>query len=224
MTALIPPFEDLFFDNQKRGFFLKPKGKTSKRVRQALCACIVLAGLIWIDMPATSMINHDVHSVEKEVKDTGLSPKEIAFAEYIRGSNPEVPKEDSHEISKAIAKWAKEFHVEPTLMLALSQVESSFNKHSMSPVGAMGLTQVMVKYHTDKVLAAKKKFKTPEVFDINNNVYLGSWVLSDCMSRYKVVNKALLCYNGSVGSPNGYDKAVLKAKRDIDSFMRYKRV
>lgn len=124
-----------------------------------------------------------------------------------------VPKKEADQIVKAVYKWAREFDVDKNLVLAIIKVESQFNKHAISKSGAYGLMQIIPVWHKDKIIAARAKLGNPELFDINTNVFLGTWVLKDCLTKYKGnVSNALQCYSGQTP---GYDQKVLVAYKDI---------
>ncbi len=210
--TVIPPASNYYFNERKKAFL--PKIFWSKRFQKMAILGIVILGVLGVEMSASSINTMPV----------GPNPyaEQSVYASYIKESNPNVAHEDAIKISSSVIKWAKEFSLDPNLLLGLAKVESSFNKHSISPMGALGITQVMVQYHIAKIKIARDTLPTPELFDIDTNIYLGAWVLRDCMKQFKIVDKALLCYNGSNASPNGYDKSVLKAKHDIEGYMKTK--
>ena len=98
--------------------------------------------------------------------------------------------------------------VDPTLILAIMAIESSFNPFAQSPVGAQGLMQVMTRVHDDKyerfggILAA---------FDPVSNLRVGVQVLKECIARAGSVEGGLRHYVGSANleSDNGYASRVL---------------
>jgi soluble lytic murein transglycosylase-like protein len=98
--------------------------------------------------------------------------------------------------------------VEPTLILAIVAIESSFNPFAQSPVGAQGLMQVMTRVHDDKferfggVLAA---------FDPIANLKVGVQVLKECIARAGSVEAGLRYYvgAGNQADDNGYASKVL---------------
>lgn len=68
--------------------------------------------------------------------------------------------------------------LEPTLILAIMAVESSFNPFAQSAVGAQGLMQVMTKVHTDKYRDFGGHFAA---FDPVANLRVGVKVLKECI-------------------------------------------
>ena len=106
--------------------------------------------------------------------------------------------------------------VDPTLILAIMAIESSFNPFDQSPVGAQGLMQVMTRVHDDKyerfggILAA---------FDPVSNLRVGVQVLKECIARAGSVEGGLRHYVGSANhdSDNGYASRVLVEQ----SFLRH---
>ena len=98
--------------------------------------------------------------------------------------------------------------IEPTLLLAVIAVESSFNPFAQSAVGAQGLMQVMTRTHTDKYenfgghLAA---------FDPQANLRVGAKVLQECIQRAGSVEGGLRYYVGAANQEDdgGYTAKVL---------------
>jgi soluble lytic murein transglycosylase-like protein len=212
--TIIPPASSLNYDIKKKAFKLRidwmGKFKSiGKLFRVTAITCIIAVGLLGVN-------SDEIKSAEMDL----LLLPEAIFTRYIIDSNPKVNMNDAVTMSNSILKWADQFNIDPSLLLALSQTESGFNKHSISSVGAVGLTQIMVRYHVEKIKTAKKYLPTPELFDINTNIYLGAWVLRDCLTKFKSTNSALLCYNGSNSNPSGYDKVVLRFKSNIDGYLK----
>lgn len=98
--------------------------------------------------------------------------------------------------------------IDPTLILAIMAIESSFNPFAQSAVGAQGLMQVMTRVHTDKYenfgghLAA---------FDPVSNMRVGVRVLQECIARAGSIEGGLRFYVGAANLPDdgGYAAKVL---------------
>jgi len=98
--------------------------------------------------------------------------------------------------------------LDPTLILAVMAVESSFNPFAQSPVGAQGLMQVMTKVHDDKYVAFGGKHAA---FDPVTNLRVGVQVLKECISRAGSLEGGLRHYVGAANLPHdgGYAGKVL---------------
>ncbi len=84
--------------------------------------------------------------------------------------------------------------LDPTLILAIMAVESSFNPFAQSPVGAQGLMQVMTRVHDDKYEAFGG---TRAAFDPISNLRVGVLVLKECIARAGSVQEGLRYYVGA---------------------------
>jgi hypothetical protein len=84
--------------------------------------------------------------------------------------------------------------IDPTLILAVMAVESSFNPFAQSPVGAQGLMQVMTKVHNDKYEAYGGHLAA---FDPVSNLRVGVLVLKECISRAGGLEGGLHFYVGA---------------------------
>ncbi len=82
----------------------------------------------------------------------------------------------------------KDTKLDPTLILAIMAVESSFNPFAQSSVGAQGLMQVMTKIHTDKYEHFGGHFAA---FDPVTNLRVGVKVLQECIERSKVASSTM---------------------------------
>ncbi|HEV7913033.1 MAG TPA: lytic transglycosylase domain-containing protein, partial [Albitalea sp.] len=98
--------------------------------------------------------------------------------------------------------------VDPTLLLAIMAIESSFNPFAQSPVGAQGLMQVMTHIHDDKYEAFGGNFAA---FDPVTNLRVGAQVLKECIVRAGSLEAGLRYYVGASNLPDdgGYAGKVL---------------
>lgn len=98
--------------------------------------------------------------------------------------------------------------VEPTLILAIIAVESSFNPFAQSSVGAQGLMQVMTRVHDEKYQAFGGSLAA---FDPITNLRVGVQVLKECIRRGGSIEEGLRYYVGAANLPDdgGYAGRVL---------------
>jgi TonB family protein len=144
------------------------------------------------------------------------APVELAASERATATNPKnLPKEQA-----AVAFWlSKKYRVapepiaalvseaydlgkanrmDPTLILAIMAIESSFNPFAQSAVGAQGLMQVMTTVHTDKY----ENFGGQNAaFDPVSNLRVGVRVLKECIERAGSIEGGLRYYVGAANLP-----------------------
>jgi soluble lytic murein transglycosylase-like protein len=92
----------------------------------------------------------------------------------------------------------RQFAVDPLLILAVMAVESRYNPVAESNVGAMGLMQVLPKFHLDKLSAhgGEDALLDPEV-----NIEVGTQILREYLKRFGETETALLMYAGAMDEP-----------------------
>ena len=116
-------------------------------------------------------------------KPTGLTPLEIrALAETL------IEESDRHGI-------------EPRLVLAVMYVESRFHAFAISPVGALGLMQVLPSTGREMAMRLGIEWKGPEtLFDPVANTRIGVAYMKQLTRRYDELNTALAAYNWGPGA------------------------
>lgn len=118
------------------------------------------------------------------------------LANYI-STTYNIPIGNAQKIVYATFEESRKKNLEPTLVLSLIDNESSFKQHVKSPVGAVGLTQVMPKYHKAKI-AELKRVDGTDIFSINGNIKVGTQILSEYIHMADGnLQKGLQMYNGS---------------------------
>ena len=145
--------------------------------------------------------------------------QENKFSEYIQKQNKNISEDDVINIVRSTLKWANHFKLDPNLLIAIQQVESGFNKFSISSGGALGVMQMIPSWHLDKLKTATKELGSPELFDPNVNIYVGAWVLKDCMKKFGSQTNYLRCYSGSNSLPNGYEDKVKASLYNIKKYV-----
>jgi Transglycosylase SLT domain len=104
--------------------------------------------------------------------------------------------------------------IDPTLILAIMAIESSFNPFAQSSVGAQGLMQVMTKVHDDKYEAFGGTFAA---FDPVTNLRVGVQVLKECIQRAGSLEAGLRFYVGAANltDDGGYAGKVLAEQSQL---------
>ncbi|MDX5363671.1 MAG: transglycosylase SLT domain-containing protein [Pseudazoarcus pumilus] len=113
---------------------------------------------------------------------------------------------------------AREAALDPLLIVAMMAVESSFNPEAKSHAGALGLMQVIPRWHMDKIGAENDH---TVLFDPRFNVQVGTLVLVEGLQRYGTLEAALQYYNGARHDPEmRYTKRVMSVKRQLQDVLR----
>jgi Transglycosylase SLT domain len=109
--------------------------------------------------------------------------------------------------------------LEPTLILAIVAIESSFNPFAQSSVGAQGLMQVMTRVHDDKYVAFGGNHAA---FDPLTNLRVGVQVLKDCIERAGSIEGGLRAYVGAanLADDGGYAFKVLAEQEFMRQLLR----
>jgi len=149
---------------------------------------------------------------------TAANPKELtrqqgAVANWISRRYRVAPEPISRLVKEA---WSVGDRVglDPTLILAIMAVESSFNPFAQSSVGAQGLMQVMTRVHDDKYEAFGGNFAA---FDPVTNLRVGAQVLKECITRAGGVEAGLRYYVGAsnLADDGGYAVKVLAEQANL---------
>jgi hypothetical protein len=143
---------------------------------------------------------------------TAIDPSELnrqqaAVAQWLARRYKVAPEPVGRLVQES---WSlgKRVGLEPTLILAIVAIESSFNPFAQSSVGAQGLMQVLTRVHDDKYVAFGGNHAA---FDPLTNLRVGVQVLKDCIAKAGSVEGGLRHYVGAanLASDGGYAFKVL---------------
>lgn len=142
-----------------------------------------------------------------------LPRQQAAIAQWLARRYKVAPEAVARIVQEA---WllGERARIDPTLILAVVAVESSFNPFAQSPVGAQGLMQVMTHIHDDKYtqLGGERAALDPLA-----NLRVGVQVLRDCIQRAGGVVEGLKHYVGAANldHDDGYGAKVLFEQEQI---------
>ena len=128
-----------------------------------------------------------------------------------------ISQDATREFVGTAYREGKGLGVDPLLIIAVMAVESRFNPVAQSDGGAMGLMQVIPRYHTDKFNAARGE----SVLDPRINIQLGTRVLKEYIRRGGTDVAGLQLYNGaSADAGNVYANKVLGERQRLRDAVR----
>ena len=103
--------------------------------------------------------------------------------------------------------------LDPLLILAVIAVESRFNPFAASEQGALGLMQVVPRFHKDKLPGQG----APAMLEPEANIVLGTRILKDSIRRGGSDEAGLQLYNGAFDDETrAYANRVLTERRRIE--------
>jgi soluble lytic murein transglycosylase-like protein len=123
-----------------------------------------------------------------------------SVARYLARKDTGLSRGETDALARAIFEESRRYELDPHLVLAVMHVESRFNAFALSPVGAMGLMQVMPA--TGEEMAAELGIEwhgAQTLFDPMLNLRLGVAYLKQLESRYGNIATALAAYNWGPG-------------------------
>ena len=146
---------------------------------------------------------------------SGLDRQQAAIASWISRRYHVAPEPVSRLVQEAwsVGQRAK---LDPTLILAIMAIESSFNPFAQSSVGAQGLMQVMTRLHDDKYEVFGGNHAA---FDPVTNLRVGVQVLKECIARAGSLEGGLRYYVGAANllDDGGYAGKVLAEQAHLRS-------
>ncbi len=159
------------------------------------------------DLLALQLSEPDAISRATASDPSALSRQQAAVANWLSRRYHVAPEPVSRLVQEAWSVGQKS-SLDPTLILAIMAVESSFNPFAQSAVGAQGLMQVMTKIHNDKYEAFGGNHAA---FDPVTNLRVGVQVLKECITRAGGLEAGLRFYVGAANQVDdgGYATKVL---------------
>ena len=147
-----------------------------------------------------------------------LSRDERTLARYIARSY-RIAQDSVERFVHHAYRAAKEFSLDPHLVLAVMAVESSFDPFAESAAGAQGLMQVLTRVHTNKF---EPYGGVDAAWDPVANIKVGARILSEYVNRHGDVAAGLKAYVGAALLPSdgGYGSKVLKRQAEFDAVLR----
>lgn len=142
-----------------------------------------------------------------------LTPEQHKVAKFVAKKYRIAVDDVQHLVAHAY-RAAREFRLDPYLVLAVMSIESSFNPNARSSKGAQGLMQVLTRVHVDKFAA----YGGPAAaFDPVANISVGSRILKEYLVREGTVEGALKSYVGAamLSHDYGYGYKVLSERERI---------
>lgn len=110
------------------------------------------------------------------------------------------PDEEAH-LASQVFDYSREHGLDPLLVLSVIRVESGFAPKAVSPMGALGIMQVMPA--TARFITERRGWSWPgesELFDPSFNIRLATSHLSDLITKFGSVEEALIAYNCGEGT------------------------
>jgi soluble lytic murein transglycosylase-like protein len=128
-----------------------------------------------------------------------LTPAAERLASFV-ARHYRVARESSRDMVRTAFREGRRNDIDPLLILAVIAVESRFNPIAESEQGAVGLMQIVPRFHMDKVntgVDAGANAAGPSFLPPHANIAIGARILKDSIRRGGGEVAGLQLYNGS---------------------------
>jgi len=123
------------------------------------------------------------------------------------------PDEEVH-LTHQVYHYSEQHGLDPLLVLSVIRVESDFMPGAVSPMGALGIMQVMPA--TARFITERRGWSWPgesRLFEPSFNIRLATSYLSDLLAKFGSVEEALIAYNCGEGTMRGLTSVGLPLPR-----------
>ncbi len=176
------------------------------RTLPVLVSCIGLAALSCDPIPHASNSLPSVSApppgaeVAQDVSRSTGAPNDDAsvreIAGHLRSYHTRLARREIDELARTIVDEARRSSIDATLVLAVIHVESAYYNFAVSPVGALGLMQVLPATGEEIARELGLAWSGPQtLFDPITNVRVGVAYLRQLSDRYGSLPVALAAYN-----------------------------
>lgn len=164
--------------------------RTSLYVLFALCCFFSVLG-----SPESSLFIPSAYAAEFVTNGSGqdeiaLLYEKRQYADAITSVYKYVTHVEANNIVENVYKYSEAYGLQPSLLFGIIAAESAFKRRAVSKEGAAGYTQVIARYHKDKL-------KGRNIYRTDVNIEVGAMVFAECMANNTNLDKAFGCYNGT---------------------------
>lgn len=151
----------------------------------------------------------------------------IGFIVFISFSTPVYGKTDTDvpfEVAQSAEYYGGMYGIDPQLITAICFTESSYNPYAENGP-CLGIMQVNTDVHTDVM----KNKCISDIYDINQNINCGTWVLYQYMQEDDDIAVVLMKYNGDktglsrykeTGEVSEYTEKILALQQRLETSMQ----
>ncbi|MFA5158116.1 MAG: lytic transglycosylase domain-containing protein [Patescibacteria group bacterium] len=122
----------------------------------------------------------------------------------------------------SIKRWSKEYNEDPFLVASILMLESGFNPQAVSPVGALGIAQIMPP--TGRTIASgvgMTNFTTNDLYNPEIGIQFCTWHIHVLKEKYGGNEiAALAAYNAGSGNADKWIRAGLLNNPNDNSYAR----
>ena len=144
------------------------------------------------DVVLASLAPQSVTPTAARIGIEDLTPNAELLAGFV-ARHYRVARESARDMVRAAFREGRRNDVDPLLILAVIAVESRFNPIAESEQGAVGLMQIVPRFHMDKVAPAG----APSFLQPHANIAIGARILKDSIRRGGGEIAGLQLYNGA---------------------------
>ncbi len=139
--------------------------------RSSVAGLVILAGFLVSGLPGS-----DALSVPAQTSVEAARFGEAEVARFLQRANATLSREDVRRASAAVIRYSAKYGLDPMLVTQVLWVESGARPWARSPLGAVGLMQVMP--HMAEQLGLSGSLAS-----IETNLEAGCWILADNIRR-----------------------------------------
>jgi len=139
-----------------------------------------------------------------------INQDDIKIVKRLAQVNPALGIDDLLRVKDKVFKHSYIHAVDPMLVFGMIWQESRYKILATSSYGAVGLMQVVPRWHQDKIQGR-------DLFDVDVNISVGVQILRSCLEKHMFkTEQALACYSGhQANSVSKYLNHVMKFRNQL---------